>query len=206
MNLFNRIFTILALVVLAVVGTATLITPDQVLLFINNTANAIHGGLLGGATDTMRLAIRIVVALIFLAVILFLVWMETRRVRSRHVEVAKSSGGQIRIHTADVEERIQQQVDAVGGILGARVHVNEKDRAVVARLDVLAAPGTDLAAKGEEVAAVTRITVQDQLGLKLRDRPLVNMKTGKVKPVPETRSRKPAADNKTSVLPPSKQA
>ncbi|MCL4504649.1 MAG: alkaline shock response membrane anchor protein AmaP [Chloroflexi bacterium] len=205
MNLFNRIFTFVALVVLAIVGTATLITPDQVLLFITNTANTIHGGLLGSVTDAARIAIRIVIALIYIAVILALVWLEIRRPSSRHVEVAKTSGGQIRIHTADVEARIQQQVDAVGGIISARVHVDEKDRAVIAKLDVLAAPGADLVAKGEEVAAVTRIAVQDQLGLKLKDRPLVTIKSGKLKPVAETRARPSAAD-KTSVLPPNNKA
>ena len=205
MNLFNRLFTIVTLVVLAIVGTATLITPDQVLLFITSTANSIHGGLLGGVTDAARIAIRIVIALIFVAVILILMWLEIRRPRSRHVEVAKTSGGQIRIHTADVEERIQQQVDAISGIISARVHVSEKDRAVIAKLDVEAAPGTDLVGKGEEVAAVTRIAVQDQLGLKLKDRPLVTIKSGKVKPVAESRARPPAAD-KTSVMPPEKKA
>jgi hypothetical protein len=185
MNIFNRVFTIVSLVVLAIFGAATLVTPDQVLLFVNNTASFIHISVFAGMLGTGRVAIRLLIAIIFVTVILVLMWLETRRGGSRHVDVAKSSGGQIRIHTSDVEERIAQQVDAISGILTCRVHVNEHERAVIAKLDVQAAPGIDLVSKGEEVAAITRIVVQDQLGLKLKDRPLVTMKSGKLKAIPE---------------------
>jgi membrane protein implicated in regulation of membrane protease activity len=183
MNLFNRIFTIVSLVLIAILGAATFVIPDRMLLFVSGSADFIHTSLLGGMTDAARLGIRVVAALILLVVVFFLLWLETRRGSSRHVEVAKATGGQIRITTRDVEARIQQQVDAVSGIITSRVRVNEHDRAVVARLDVEAAPGVDLVAKGEEVAAVTRIAVQDQLGLKLFGKPQITLKSSKMKPV-----------------------
>jgi hypothetical protein len=186
MNLFNRIFTIISLVILAILGAATLVVPGQMLQFANDLANGIHVDVFGGMTSTARITIRIALALVFVLVIFLLLWLETRRSGARHVEVAKASGGRIRIHTGDVETRIQQQVDAVSGILSSRVRVNERDRAVVAMLEVVAAPGIDLVAKGEEVAAVTRIAVQDQLGLKLFGKPQITMKSSKAKPLPAT--------------------
>ncbi len=186
MNLFNRVFTIVSLVVLTLFGVATLVTPGAVLLFINSTASFIHISVFAGASDAGRIAVRLLLAIVFIAIVLMLMWLETRRGGSRHVDVAKSSGGQIRIHTSDVEERIAQQVDAISGILTCRVRVNERDRAVIAKLEVQSAPGVDLVAKGEEVAAITRIVVQDQLGLKLKEKPVVTMRSSKPKPIAET--------------------
>lgn len=196
MNLFNRVFTILSLVVLVILGAASLATPALVLQFVNDSASYFHTIVFAGMSDVGRMTVRILLAIVFAAVAVTLVWLETRRGGSRHVDVAKSTGGQIRIHTSDVEERLSQQVDAISGILSCRVHVTERDRAVVARLDVLAAPGTDLMQKGEEVSAITRIVVQDQLGLKLKDRPLVTMKSSKPKPV-NTSSNKTQVVNNT---------
>src|ERR1035437_10192661 len=127
MNLFNRIFTIISLVVLAILGVATLVVPAQMLQFASDLANSIHFEVFGGMTATARISIRVALALVFALVIFLLLWLETRRGGARHVEVAKASGGRIRIHTSDVESRIQQQVDAVSGILSSRVRVNERD-------------------------------------------------------------------------------
>jgi hypothetical protein len=193
MNLFNRIFTIITLVAVAILGAATLVLPAQMLQFAGDLANAIHNSVFGDMAQTARIAIRIAIALVLVVVVFLLLWLETRRGGARHVDVAKASGGRIRIHTGDVESRIQQQVDAVSGILSSRVHVAERDRAVVASLEVVSAPGIDLVAKGEEVAAVTRIAVQDQLGLKLYGKPQITMKSSKAKPLPASVVKAPPA-------------
>ena len=198
MNVFNRIFTTVSLVCVAIFGAAVLITPSEVLSFINSFASVIHVTFSPGISDVSRVALRLLIALILISVCLTLVWLETRRGGSRHVDVSKSSGGQIRIYTSDVEARIEQQVDAISGVVTCRVRVSERDRAVIAKLDVHATPGTDLLSKGEEAAAITRIVVQDQLGLKLKEKPIVTMRSSKMKSVTETVVKTKATNEKNA--------
>lgn len=178
MNLFNRVFTIVTILVLTILGLGVIFLPDSML--------ALTTTLLDITKSLSAAGIRALIGLLFLVLMFFLLWLELRRPGSRTVEVARSTGGRIRITTLHVEERIAQQVDALSGVIAARVRVNERDNAVVAHLDVQASPDVDLIAKGEEIAAITRIAVQDQLGLKLYGKPEITLKSAKSKVVSGT--------------------
>ena len=177
MNLFNRIFTLVSIVVLAILGLAGLLIPLSVLSFTSSVLNA---------SEATQLGFRIVTALAVLAIVIFLLWLEFRRTSSRTVEVSRASGGSIRITTQDIEDRIKQQVDAISGVINVRAHANERDNAVVARLDVQATSGTDLIAKGEEIAAITRVVVQDELGLKMYGKPQITIQAVKTRQIQST--------------------
>lgn len=187
MNLFNRIFTLVSIVVLALLGLAVLLIPLGFLSFTSSVLNA---------SEVTQPGFRIVTALAVLAIAIFLIWLEFRRPGSRTVEVSRASGGSIRITTHDIEDRIKQQVDAISGVIGVRVRANERDNAVVARLEVQATSGTDLIAKGEEIAAITRVVVQDQLGLKMYGKPQITIQAVKTKQIQSTPV--PAASNSTA--------
>jgi hypothetical protein len=177
MNLFNRIFTIVTILVLTLLGLAALIIPLNLLSLLNGVLNALA---------TMQLGFRVVFALAVLIIAAFLLWLEFRRPGAQTVEVTRASGGSIRITTTDIEDRIKQQIDALSGVIGTRVRVSERNNAVEARLDVQAAPGTDLIAKGEEIAANTREIVQGQLGLKVYGKPQITITAVKTKQVRQT--------------------
>ncbi len=175
MNLFNRIFTILSLLVLTVLVLGVLLVPPNLLSSSLTTFL--------GLVNTLQSALRALISLVFLAVVLFLLWLDLRRTSGRTVEVARSTGGRIHITTSHVEERIAEQVDAMSGVIQAKVKVNERDNGVVARIDVLTAPNLDLVTKGEDIAAKTREVVQDQLGLKMSGKPHIIIKASKPKPI-----------------------
>jgi hypothetical protein len=189
MNLFNRVFTIVLIVILMILGLGVIFLSDNMIILSTNLLNLIK------PVDGV---IRALVGVAYLVLMFFLLWLEFRRPGSRTVEVARSSGGRIRITTSHVEERIAQQVDALSGVIAARVRVNERDNAVVANLDVQATPDVDLIAKGEEIAAITRIAVQDQLGLKLYGKPNITLKTNKAKTVQGTPVTPPDSSDNTN--------
>lgn len=178
MNLFNRIFTILSLLIVALLVFSILFIPSATLIPWTS--------ILFNGMDSVQAALRALVGLILLIVVLLILWLEFRRPGSRTVEVARSTSGRIRITTGHVEERIAEQVDAMAGIIQAKVKVTERDNAVVTHVDAVAAPNTDLVTKGEDIAAKVREVVQDQLGLKLLGKPMINIKTAKLKPVEAT--------------------
>ena len=179
MNTFNRVFTLVGLILLTIFGAATLVAPAMMLGFISNVAGLFHTTIFAGMTDIARILIRILLAVIFVAVMLALVWTEIRGPASRTVEVARATGGRIRLTTRDLEEQIRQRVDAISGVLGVNVKVSERDNSVVTMIEVTTAPDADLVSKGEEVAAVTRNVIQDQYGVKLFGKPQVTVKAAK---------------------------
>lgn len=179
MNTFNRAFTLVGLILLTIFGAATLVAPALMLNFIDGAAAFFHTSVFGGMTDIGRVLVRILLAVIFVAVMLTLVWLEIRGPASRTVEVARATGGRIRLTTRDLEEQIRQRVDAISGVLNVKARVTERDNAVVATLDVEAAADTDLVGKGEEVAAIARNVIQDQYGVKLFNKPQVTIKAAR---------------------------
>lgn len=179
MNTFNRAFTLAGLILLTIFGAATLVAPAMMLNFIDSAAAFFHTSVFGGMGDIARALVRILLAAIFVAVMLALVWMEIRGPASRTVEVARATGGRIRLTTRDLEEQIRQRVDAISGVLHVKARVAERDKAVVVSLDVETAADIDLVGKGEEVAAVTRNVIQDQYGVKLFNKPQVTIKAAR---------------------------
>ncbi len=179
MNVFNRLFTIMGIIVLIVAGTATLISPATVLSFIQTTANTIHVNVFANMGELARLGVRSLAAVIFVLIMLGLLWLEVRRPAQRTIEVGRYTGGTtIKISTDSIESKIRDSVDSLGGVIGARVSANTRSKAVDVSIDVLATKDTDLVAKAEEVSAITRMIVQDHLGLKLYGKPQVTIKSG----------------------------
>ncbi|HEY3342598.1 MAG TPA: hypothetical protein VGK81_11295 [Anaerolineae bacterium] len=178
MKLFNRIFTIVSLLVLsALVLGALFISAESLTPLLTNLIRA---------REILPSNLIALIGLVFLVIVLFLLWLELRRPGARTVEVVRSTGGHIRITTGHVEQRLADQVNAMSGVIQTKVHIHEKDNSVVAHIDVIVAQGLDLVTKGEDVAAKTREVVQDQLGLKLFGKPLITIKSSKTKPVEVT--------------------
>jgi hypothetical protein len=185
MKLFNRIFTIVSLLVLSVLVLGALFIPATTLTpWLTDLLSVLA---------TVDASLRALIGLVFLVVVVFLLWLELRRPGSRTVEVVRSSGGRIRITTAHVEQQIAEQVDAMSGIIQTKVRIQEKDNAVIAHIDVVAAQNLDLVTKAEDVAAKTREVIQDQLGLKLVGKPQITIKASKTKSVEMTPVNPPAS-------------
>lgn len=182
MNAFNRVFVIITLIVLLAAGVITLLSPAFTLGLMQNTANNIRAGFFGGYSDTGRIIARVMLAIGWAMLFGFLLWTQLRRSSSR-IEVARYTGGNsIRISTSAVAEKVQDAVNAVGGVIDAKVKATGRERAVEIKLDVTATKDTDLVSKAEEIAIVTRQVVQDQLGLKLSGKPQVSIRAKEGKP------------------------
>lgn len=206
MNAFNRVFVIVMLVILLVLGVATLLSPALMLGLAQSAANAIRSGFFAHYTDVGRFLARFMLAIGWALLIGALLWRELRRPGSRTIEVAKYTGGStIRISTAAVAERVKEEVDAIDGVIDAKVIATGRNKAVELSLDVSAAKGTDLVAKAEEIAQAARRVAQDELGLKLTGKPQVAIeakqgKANKPKP-PKASASLPLSEPDESRLP-----
>lgn len=186
MNAFNRAYTLVSLIVLLIVGVFALIAPGAFIGLIQGAADGLHRLLFGGMGDApaLRLVIRVIIAAVFAAVILAVLFFEIQRPGPRTIEVARQQGSRIRVMNETVERKLQTQVEGLGEITQAKVHVSEKGKAVVARVEVFTTRDADAIAKGADVAKVVSIVIQDQMGLQLAGKPEVvvkqtNAKAGK---------------------------
>lgn len=188
MNAFNRIFVIVTLVILLVLGVITLISPAFVLRTTQSIADAFRSGFFAPYSDVGRFIVRLIFAIMWVAFIGGLLWLQLRRPSSPTIEIARYTGGSaIRISTAVVAERIQDAVNGLDGVIDTKVQATGRNKAVELKLNVSAVKGSDLLTKAEEIAQVTRHVVQDELGLKLAGKPEVAIqekqgKGGRAKP------------------------
>jgi hypothetical protein len=174
MNAFNRIFVIVTLVVLLILGAATLISPAFVLNTAQSIADSFRSGFFAAYSDVGRFITRFILAILWVAFIGALLWLQLRRPSSPTIEVARYTGGSaIRISTAAVAEKVQEEVNALDGVIDTKVQATGRNKAVQIKLTVSATRGIDLVSKAEEIAQVTRYVVQDELGLRLTGKPEV---------------------------------
>jgi hypothetical protein len=190
MNAFNRIFVIVTLIVLLVIGTVTLISPAFVLRTTQSIADSFRSGFFAPYSEVGRIITRFILAIMWAAFIGALLWLQLRRPNSPTIEVARYTGGSaIRISTAAVAEKVHEAVNGLDGVIDTKVQATGRNKAVEIKLSVSATKSSDLVAKAEEIAQVTRQVVQDELGLKLAGKPEVaiqakQVKGGRQKPPP----------------------
>ncbi|MFN4294895.1 MAG: hypothetical protein ACK4JD_12275, partial [Thermoflexales bacterium] len=148
MNIFNRVFVIAMLGMLLVLGAFALVTPAGFLALMQAVAHWFRGTVFAAYSDTGRVLVRLILAIIWVALIGLLLWWELRRPGSRTIEIARYTGGStIRISTEAVQEKVKEHVDAIAGVLESRVRATGRNRAVDLRLDVSVTKEVDLVAK-----------------------------------------------------------
>jgi len=179
MNTFNRAFTLAGLILLTIFGAATLVAPAIMLNFIDGAAAFFHTSVFGGMTDFARVLVRILAAVIFVAILLALVWLEIRGPASRIIELTGPTGERIRLNARHLEEHICQCVDALTDVLRVKTRVTARNRGVVAWLNVETTANIDLVKKREEVTALVQHIIQEQYGVRLFNKPQVTVKAAR---------------------------
>jgi hypothetical protein len=181
MNIFNKIFAIVTLIIGFVTGLVAILFPQTALAAVNGLAASFHTSFFPGTDGLARFAARAPLAITFALVIGGLLYLELRPPRSNTIEVSKATGGKVRVTTASVEKKILDGVKAMPDVLSARVRVSTRGPSLTAHIEAVTPDTVDVLAKGDEIAAGVRAIAQDQLGLKMQDKPHVMIKPTKVK-------------------------
>ncbi len=175
MNSFNRIFTIVALAVLMILGATTLLVPQllaNLVLAIGESVNNISGG-----TAVAQWSVRILLTLVYVGALALVLWAELRQSGVRSILVMRSTGsGKLRVSIKAIQDRVKEAVNGLSGVINTEIVVTARKNALALKLDVLTTHGTDLVIKGEEIVGTVRNVVQEQLGLKLFAKPDVTLK------------------------------
>ncbi len=181
MDIFNKIFAIVTLIIGFITGLIAILFPQTALAAINGLAAGFHTSFFPGTDGLARFLARAPLALTFAAVIGGLLFLELRSPRSSTIEVSKATGGKVSVTTGSVEKKILAGVIAMPDVLSAKVRVATRGPSLTAHVEAVTPDTVDVLAKGDEIAGGVRAIVQDQLGLKMQDKPHVMIKPTKVK-------------------------
>jgi hypothetical protein len=176
MAILNRVVTVLVLLALIPIITIGLIAPREAIELLTDLLDKIYEGL-DPSPSALQMLIRVGLALLIDAALVFLIYLQVRRPAETGVRIQQVKGGEAQIAVDSVVDRLTHQLDRLPGVLDVEPTVVPRRRGVEVALDVdMSAEGT-ISANIEEISAVTRRVIEEDMGLKLKGKPKVNLRT-----------------------------
>jgi hypothetical protein len=169
MNAFNRVVTVLLLLVLLLVTIGVAIFPLTALGWAGQSAGDWSDYLEYWEANARYLYVAIRVAIIVFAVLFFgvLLFLELRRRKIKTVRIVTAEGSAATVVTDSVSQRLTYHIDRLADVISVVPHVSARGRTVNVRLDLETSPEIDVPMKTDEVVAVAREVVEERMGLQL---------------------------------------
>lgn len=177
MNLFNRMVISVLLVlkiffwiILAVWVTYYPMLPPRLGRQLASSVRDFFG-LLAEAQrfEPFFLAVIVVTGLVGIVVSLFLLWLEMVPHESGGVRLVKVAGGTAVLTTQAIAQRVAYELAQVPELGQARALVDGRGRQVDVRLELRTSTEGDISARAEEACRIVRDTIENIMGVKLRN-------------------------------------
>jgi hypothetical protein len=176
MNFFNRVVVTLLLLALILIVTVGLIVPQEAIQLLRDGLDQVEQQL-DLTMSARRLLISGVLALFIDGLLVFLLYLQVRRPRVRTVPVKLAKGGQAQVAVSSVVSRLKYHIDPLSGVLNVKPKVTAHRRGVEVALDVEMAADANMPTKIEEISTVARQVIEDDLGLRLKGKPQLHLRT-----------------------------
>ena len=193
MNFLNRLLVILLILLTVAAVTLCAAIPAAVLAIVANGAAQ-----LSSLADRLLPNGRLLAAGVGLGVnlvLLFWLWLEIRRSRRRTVQVRQTDGARAEVTTDTLKEQLEFAVDGLAGVVSARAKVRSHGRSVEVAIEAEITPDTPVSDTAGQIGATVRDVVESAMGLKLRGKPRIKIKSVRL---PELPPDLPAADSRES--------
>jgi hypothetical protein len=176
MAAFNRVVVTLLLLALIPIVTVGLIVPEEGIQLLRDLLDEIDSRL-DPSPSTLQTLIVVVLALVIDVMLVILLYLELRRPAPASVPVRRVEGGEAQIAIESVVSRVGYQVDRLPGVLAVTPTVIPRRGGVEVVLDIEMAANGNLSTNIEEISAVTRRVIEEDMGLKLKGKPKLNLRT-----------------------------
>jgi hypothetical protein len=169
MNVFNRIVTVLLLVALFVIIVLFAVFPAPLLRWLGEGALAWEDYLASWEGQAWYIFVAIRIGVVILAVLVFgvLMFLELRRRKATSVRVVTTEGSTATVITSSVAQRLVYHVDRLADVVSVVPSVAGRGSTVHVDLDLETSPLIDVPMKTDEVVAVAKEVVEEQMGLQL---------------------------------------
>jgi hypothetical protein len=176
MDLFNRIVVTLLVLALIPIFTVVLIVPHEAIQLVQDgldqLANRVDPSVTAG-----RLIIGGVLVVLVDGLLVFLLYLQVRRPSARAAAVQQVKDGQAQIAVSSIASRLEYHIDRLPGVLDIKPKIVAHRRGVEVLLEVETAADVNMPDKIEEISAVTRQVVEEEMGLRLKGKPQLNLRT-----------------------------
>ena len=176
MATFNRIVVTLLLLALIPIVTIGLIAPQEGIQLLHDLLDEIESRL-DPSPSNLQTLIVVLLALVINLILVILLYFELRRPTATTIPVQQVEGGEAQIAVDSVVSRVGYQVDRLPGVLAVTPTVIPRRGKVEVVLDIEMAANGNLSTNIEEISAVTRRVIEDDMGLKLKGKPKLNLRT-----------------------------
>lgn len=169
MAMFNRIVTallwLLLMIAISIVAVAPIQAIQRLQQFLDIALRQIQGWQIASADNFIIGQATIGITAVLLFGILF--WLELWGMRKRGVRIRTADGGSAELDTASVSRRLEWHLEKVDEVNNVVPTVRAKGKAVDIRLEIEVMPAVDITKKTDEVMALTRDVVEEDIGLTL---------------------------------------
>lgn len=170
MTFFNRMVTVLLIVLLWIVVVLLAAVPELALGWARQGLEAIEQGFQRSASSEPAWLFTVVRAgamlFVTLLALLLLRWQLGRK-RIPVVKVRAASGGEAAVTAESIARRLAWHVDQLADVITVDPQVRTRGSAVDVQLDLQTSPDVDIPMKTDEVIVLTREVIQTQMGLQV---------------------------------------
>lgn len=169
MNAFNRVLAIILWLLLLVATLVAAIWPSATIAWFQRQLEWLAGWLTAVQATSPAQVIVAQFALGIGAIVLFglLLFAEVTSGRRRGVRIRMPDGGNVELDTDSVGRRLQWHLDQVAEVITVAPFVAARGGAVDIRLEIETGPEVDIPMKTDELVEVTRMVVEQDMGLRL---------------------------------------
>jgi hypothetical protein len=190
MNAFNRVVSVLLILLLVATLIVTAVVPFTVLERLVYTLQQAQDVLQARSPWSYLVFLAVDIVLVLLA--LGLLWLEVRPQAKKTLTVRTVGGTHAEVSTASVQQALQQRVGQLDDVFKVRPTVTGRRGGVDVLLELETPADIDIPAKVDEVSQVVRDLVESKMGLRV-SRVKVLLKHGPHSKAPPAASVAPAA-------------
>lgn len=169
MNAFNRVVVIILLLAIMVISAIFFIVPvpllGVVIAFLEQLEQTLIG--MAGPARVLRVGGGLLLAFVIWICCAALLWLEVRRPRAKTIKVQKVSGGEAKLTTDSIADRLEYNIDQLADVIKVKSTISEGRKGVVVDLELETSPEIEVPMKTEEVQQLTQDIIENRMGLKL---------------------------------------
>jgi len=168
-NAFNRVVVVVLLIVLYLGVLAVSVFPAAILHWFGSGISGWQAFTEAWEAGSPYVYVGIRVAAVVAATLVaaIMLYLELRRRKVSTVQVVTAEGSTAAVATDSVSQRLVHHIDRLADVVHVSPNVVGRGRTVHATLDLETTPDIDVPMKTDEVIAVAREVVEEQMGLQL---------------------------------------
>jgi len=162
MRTFNKIWTVIGLVLAFVLLPVVAGIPNELVGFVREATFSIESWLAPGS----RLILTVLAVFTWAGTVVLL-YLEFRPARSTGIKVAAVEGGEATVAADSVARRLEQRLGALAGVSSARARVDQVRDGVVAQATLITSAEVNVPEITGQAISETRYMLENQVGAKV---------------------------------------